>query len=135
MYNELHGAKAGNITRVKVMLRDMGPLIAEISASSATFKFYSSGIIDDMALLQEGVSSSSDLMCASGKVNHAVLIVGWGRESNGDDYFLVKNSFGSDWGIDGYAKISAKASKRLPLGSCNILSAVYAPWLSESHTL
>ena len=40
-------AVAGNSARVKVMLRTMGPVAAEISASSPTFKFYSSGIIDD----------------------------------------------------------------------------------------
>jgi hypothetical protein len=131
VYNSLHHSRAGNSTRVKVMLRTMGPVAAEISGGSKIFKFYSGGIIDDMALMEQGVDAKSDLVCSAGKVNHAVLIVGWGIEDNGDEYFMIKNSFGTDWGENGYAKISTKASRRLPLGSCNILSSVLAPWFQE----
>lgn len=35
---------------------------------------------------------------------HAVKILGWGTES-GTDYWLVANSWGPDWGLDGYFKI------------------------------
>lgn len=55
-----------------------------------------------------------------------MLIVGWGRGdegSLGEEYFIVKNSFGSDWGEGGFARISSKASPQLPYGTCNILSS------------
>merc|ERR1712146_533201 len=35
---------------------------------------------------------------------HAVKIIGWGTES-GTDYWLVANSWGTTWGIDGTFKI------------------------------
>jgi cathepsin B len=35
---------------------------------------------------------------------HAVKIVGWGTES-GTDYWLVANSWNTNWGLDGYFKI------------------------------
>ncbi len=43
--------------------------------------------------------------------DHAVELLGWGREA-GLDYWLVKNSWGADWGDSGYFKIK--------MGDCEI---------------
>ena len=77
-----------------------GPVAASISASSPIFKFYAKGIIDDKFL-------PNHMVCNTGKINHAVTIVGWGRdELYAKEYFIIKNSFGTDWGVNGFAKIA-----------------------------
>lgn len=98
-----------------------GPVAASISASSPIFKFYAMGIIDDLAL-----SGHNHMVCNTGKINHAVIIVGWGRDLSFEkDYFIIKNSFGTDWGQEGFAKISVDNNESLKSGSCGILSSVY----------
>jgi len=39
-------------------------------------------------------------------INHAVSIVGFGRDwGNGKEYYTVRNTFGKDWGEDGYIRM------------------------------
>lgn len=42
----------------------------------------------------------NDAKCTSQHLNHAVLVVGYGKE-NGMDYWLVKNRYASPWPVSG----------------------------------
>jgi KDEL-tailed cysteine endopeptidase len=81
-----------------------GPVSVAIEADTAYFQSYSEGIIT-------GTKCGTDL-------DHGVLVVGYGEE-NGILYWLVKNSWGTSWGDDGYIKIERSESTNDD-GTCGI---------------
>jgi cathepsin H len=62
-------------------------------------------------------------VCKNGPadVNHAVLAVGFGTE-DGIDYWLVKNSWGTKWGDEGYFKIQRNVNM-CGVAECNAYPA------------
>ncbi|XP_067874330.1 pro-cathepsin H [Heterodontus francisci] len=70
--------------------------VAKLNPVSFAFE-----VTDDFLQYKEGVYSNPNCSSTPDKVNHAVLAVGYGV-SNGTKYWIVKNSWGPYWGIDGY---------------------------------
>lgn len=82
------------------------PVAVAINASAAGFQFYESGVFSgDCSVL----------------VNHALLAVGYGTTEDGEEYWYLKNSWGTFWGDDGYIKMARDSTKPLDLGQCGIL--------------
>lgn len=61
-------------------------------------------VVKDFRFYKGGVYSSYTCGSTQMDVNHAVLAVGYGVE-DGIPYWLIKNSWGQDWGVDGYFKM------------------------------
>lgn len=82
----------------------IGPVSIAIEADTRTFQMYTGGVITSDA-------------CGT-KLDHGVLIVGYGTDAK-TPFWLVKNSWGSSWGEDGYVKIERSSSENDP-GVCGI---------------
>ncbi|AGR56811.1 cathepsin [Hemileuca sp. nucleopolyhedrovirus] len=73
--------------KLKDLLRAVGPIPIAIDASGIVN--YYRGIINE---------------CENYGLNHAVLLVGYGVENN-IPYWTFKNTWGTDWGEDGYFRV------------------------------
>jgi len=95
------GSWYGNasLDEMKSELYNNGPLVVGFEPDEG-FMFYSEGIYKSTAVAK-APSPGQEWE----QVDHAVLIVGWGVE-NGQRYWRVQNSWGPDWGEDGFFRIA-----------------------------
>lgn len=104
-----------------------------MNADNFVFRHYSSGILDWITCGPE--------------VAHAVLVIGYGVEgeksdnlsiladtvpSKGREYFIIKNSWGEDWGEKGYAKIM-NSQWGHDTGICGIFTEGYQPEVTQTE--
>lgn len=69
-----------------------------------------------------GIIKTNPEKCSKGsKPDHAVVIVGYGVDTDGSTYWIVKNSYGKDWGESGYFRVLAGENL------CSIESSVVFP--------
>ncbi|XP_072384137.1 procathepsin L-like [Diabrotica undecimpunctata] len=94
--------KKGDEDDLKNAVVVKGPVSVAIMVTP-NFSLYKSGIFDDNT-------------CITDYVNHGVLVVGYGTQ-NGKDYWIVKNSWGDQWGNNGYIWMTRNKNNQ-----CNIAS-------------
>lgn len=78
------------IIKLPFSLANVGPISVAINVDPMTF--YAGGIFDESA-------------CNKTNLDHGVLAVGYGSQ-DGVDYWLVKNSWGVNWGENGYLRVT-----------------------------
>lgn len=93
------GDESGLLSAVKQQ-----PVIASVTSDNTAWKQYVSGVIT---------------ACDTATVDHAVLVVGYDATS-----IKIKNSWGTDWGEDGYVRISRSTQN---MGTCAILTDMSYP--------
>ena len=91
--NDIVLIPSGNMSSLYNAIGLVGPISIAIDAE------------DDFQFYKAGIYSSS--LCSSDNLDHAVLAVGYSTFKN-TSFIIVKNSWGSDWGMDGYIYMSTE---------------------------
>ncbi|XVE82836.1 hypothetical protein DITRI_Ditri16bG0037700 [Diplodiscus trichospermus] len=79
------------------------PVSVAIEAGGRDFQLYESGVFT--------------AECGSA-LDHGVVAVGYGKDFNGQEYWIVRNSWGSSWGEDGYIRMERNVDAYT--GKCGI---------------
>ena len=87
------------------------PVSIAIEADQQSFQLYKSGVFTGS--------------CGT-KLDHGVLAVGYGS-LNGEDYYLVKNSWGTTWGQNGYIMLGRGDEYNNGNGQCGMLMQASYP--------
>lgn len=93
------------------------PVAVSIEADKDVFHHYKGGV----------VKGSCGQM-----PDHGVLVVGYGTDAKLGDYWKIKNSWGADWGEDGYVRIARGVTWR---GECAVLNSPSYPVISSSEVV
>jgi C1A family cysteine protease len=88
----------------------MTPVLVAVDASHTSFQDYSGGVYED-----------PDCNAKISMLDHTLVVVGYGTSSEGD-YWICQNSWGTEWGMNGYIMIARNKGNM-----CGIASDAYYP--------
>lgn len=93
-----------------------GPVAVAIQADQPDMQLYVSGVIT-------GAFCQVDL-------NHGVLLVGYGKEDD-REFWKIKNSWGTKWGEQGYARLCRNCGRNDDIGQCGVTLQASFPLITS----
>ena len=75
-----------------------------MDANHDSFRFYSSGVYSEAA-------------CSSTMLDFSLLAVGYGTTQDNQDYYILKNQWTTQWGMDGYVLMVRNKNNQCGLAS------------------
>lgn len=105
---------------IKTAIMTYGVVDAAIYVST-DFQNYTGGVFSDNS------TSCTGSPCYNTTTNHAISLVGWGTDATYGDYWILRNSWGSSWGENGYMRL-AVTSARVACSVC------YMTYVSDGTT-
>ncbi|CAA7403801.1 unnamed protein product [Spirodela intermedia] len=101
---------AGEMELKRIVARQ--PVAISTDAEAREFQLYKGGIFNGKCQI---------------KTNHAMVVIGYGSE-NGQDYWLIKNTWGFNWGEHGYVKMARNINSKK--GLCGLMTHAVYPIIS-----
>merc|ERR1719464_2055688 len=95
---------SGDEEKLKALVAEHGAVVTAVAAAGA-FSNYGGGVFSG---------------CTNSNTDHAVTVVGYGT-ANGEDYWLIKNSWGTGWGEGGFIRL------KRGVGMCGVGRALAVP--------
>lgn len=102
----------GSATVMNIM-RALKQQSVAVGVNIKPLQLYGGGIVR----IADCPPASTDPLLA---INHAAVLIGWGYDEETDQgYWIMKNSYDTDWGEDGYAKLSMEIGEG-GYGTCGL---------------
>lgn len=107
----------GDEESMKKALYQIGPLSVGVNANQ------------DWQLYHKGIYNPTEEQCSSDPADqdHGVAVVGYGSEK-GLDYWIIRNSWGEDWGEKGYMRLARGKN------ACGVANSVIYPIVEKLKT-
>jgi cathepsin L len=90
---------------------EYGPVACAIDASHNSFQLYTSGVYNEPA-------------CSTEDLDHGILTIGYGTDSTGTDYWIVKNSWGTGWGQKGFIWMSRNKNNQCGIATDGVVPLI-----------
>jgi len=115
---KIKGYEAVPANSEKALLKAVAhqPVSVSIEGGGSAFQFYSGGIFTGE--------------CGT-EIDHSVTVVGYGKGGDGTKYWLVKNSWGTEWGEKGYIRMKRDIDAKE--GLCGIATGPSSPVVQCGH--